>query len=303
MTRKTIFSLPLAVIFAAVASLAGASTASAALLTHESFDYSTGSIFHKTNAAAGWGGEWKAYGSPAPQVVAGSLSDPTGTLVTSGNMMAAPDTSVQTTWNGDVDGSVDNSVGLAFNKDGTDAGTNTVRWASLLIRQDSADATANFGVEMGNTYRYVNNLTFGVFGGQLAAGLKNADADSGITPVVGTTYFLALKFDWSGGAKPKLTLFVDPTPGSTTPADSTGYSGTANGNFGWGDTNTGTIDFTGGTSVRLVGQGYTIDELRFGDTYADVAPVPEPASAALLLAGLGGLLMLPRRRRRDESVM
>lgn len=37
------------------------------------------------------------------------------------------------------------------------------------------------------------------------------------------------------------------------------------------------------------------DEIRFGTSYADVTPVPEPGSLALL--GLGGLMMIKRRRR------
>ena len=36
------------------------------------------------------------------------------------------------------------------------------------------------------------------------------------------------------------------------------------------------------------------DEIRIGDTWADVAPIPEPATSVLL--GLGGLLVLLRRR-------
>jgi len=37
-----------------------------------------------------------------------------------------------------------------------------------------------------------------------------------------------------------------------------------------------------------------VDEIRIGTTLADVIPVPEPASVALL--GLGGLMLLRRRR-------
>jgi hypothetical protein len=46
---------------------------------------------------------------------------------------------------------------------------------------------------------------------------------------------------------------------------------------------------TGGSPGRAI-----YDAIRLGDTYADVTNVPEPASLALI--GLGGVLMLGRRR-------
>ena len=52
-----------------------------------------------------------------------------------------------------------------------------------------------------------------------------------------------------------------------------------------------TISFSGGRSQNGVPQ---VDEIRFGASYADVTPVPEPGSLALL--GLGGLLIARRRR-------
>jgi hypothetical protein len=52
-----------------------------------------------------------------------------------------------------------------------------------------------------------------------------------------------------------------------------------------------TIGFAGARGVNGVPE---IDEIRFGATYADVTPVPEPGSLALL--GLGGLLIARRRR-------
>ncbi len=274
----------------------GVAPASAALVTHESFDQTPGSIHGKTNTSAGWSASsYQAYGSGAPQVVSGSLSDPTGTLVTSGNKMTAS-VIQNATWSGTVFGAVANSTGLDFNKDGTMASTSTVRWASVLLRKDSANADATFGIEMGDTYQYVANLRFGVINGVFGAGIAGAQANSSTTPVVGTTYFLALKFDWTSGAKPKLTLFVNPVPGPTAPADATGYSGTTSGNYGWGNYNTGLANFTGSPSINMVGKGYTIDELRFGDTFADVAPVPEPASIISLM-GVGGLALLRRKRR------
>jgi len=53
-----------------------------------------------------------------------------------------------------------------------------------------------------------------------------------------------------------------------------------------------TISITGGRPDSGVPE---FDELRFGASYADVTPVPEPSSSALL--GLGGLALIFRRRK------
>lgn len=52
-----------------------------------------------------------------------------------------------------------------------------------------------------------------------------------------------------------------------------------------------TISFAGGRARNDVPE---VDEIRFGASYADVAPVPEPGSLALI--GIGGLLIARRRR-------
>lgn len=52
-----------------------------------------------------------------------------------------------------------------------------------------------------------------------------------------------------------------------------------------------TISFSGGRSQNGTPE---VDEIRFGASYADVSPVPEPGSLALM--GLGGLMIARRRR-------
>jgi hypothetical protein len=48
---------------------------------------------------------------------------------------------------------------------------------------------------------------------------------------------------------------------------------------------------TGDTSVAK------FDEIRFGTSFADVSPIPEPSTYALLAAGLGALVWLRRRAK------
>lgn len=51
-----------------------------------------------------------------------------------------------------------------------------------------------------------------------------------------------------------------------------------------------TISFAGGAAGSIP----SVDEIRFGKTYRDVVPVPEPSSLALI--AMGGLAMMRRRR-------
>src|SRR6266853_1285129 len=64
-----------------------ASQASAALLTYEGFNYTAGSSLDNQSGGTGWDANWGQFlgGAGSYASVAGSLADPTSTLVTSGN--------------------------------------------------------------------------------------------------------------------------------------------------------------------------------------------------------------------------
>ena len=65
---------------------------------------------------------------------------------------------------------------------------------------------------------------------------------------------------------------------------------------------TGTFNFITGNFQQFVSvtNSGSFDEVRYGSTLADVAPIPEPGSAAMLLCG-SGLLALRRRRLRGRK--
>lgn len=84
-----------------------------------------------------------------------------------------------------------------------------------------------------------------------------------------------------GTSNVELTLWVNPTPGLAAP-DSAGATANIAKPFG-----------SNGT-FSIAGRAWSFDELRFGGSYADVTPVPEPA--ALALVGLAVPALLRRRR-------
>ena len=57
-----------------------------------------------------------------------------------------------------------------------------------------------------------------------------------------------------------------------------------------------TFDRTSVGNFQFTGDSITVDEIRFGDSYASVLPVPEPSSTSLLIL-VGSVLGTVRRRR------
>ena len=102
---------------------------------------------------------------------------------------------------------------------------------------------------------------------------------SGVPTVVGETVFLVLKAEFTAG-NDQFTLYVNPVPGAPEPG-----AGTVKNN-----SNVGTV---AGLTIYSTG-AFSIDELRLGETFADVTPVvPEPATWLIALFAL-----TPRLRRR-----
>ncbi len=96
--------------------------------------------------------------------------------------------------------------------------------------------------------------------------------------------FLVAKIDLDAQT---IKVFADVTPGDPEPA-----SATATTSFSGYDTAQGLTTVVMYSYNRFQGN---IDEIRLGNTYADVTAVPEPTSIALL--GLGSLGLAYRRRR------
>ena len=104
---------------------------------------------------------------------------------------------------------------------------------------------------------------------------------------LGTTALLVVRFDFTAG-NDTFRLYVNPTPGGTEPsvADAT-------------KTNLDLATFIGVSISTGAAATWSVDEMRVGNTFADVTPVPEPGSIGFtLVGGLSALWCRGRRRSR-----
>ena len=174
----------------------------------------------------------------------------------------------------------------------------TTLWASFLV--EDWKANDGYRVRLTNSHIGWNPGAYGVGvevqGGnwQLSDIASGSLVDTGISRALNQTYLMVLEIDFLLGGEGELatweegsdnvTLYVNPTPGLAAPDVA------------------GTV-LTTSTDLSILGihfypgSGYdegAVDELRFGASYANVTPIPEPAT--LILLGLGSVAMLRRRK-------
>ena len=292
-TRSRVSSLGLLSVAAAGICGTFAATSHAALVAYEGFNYTatTQVVFSTSNPAVdggtGWSTKsWEETTGNTPYIQAGSLTF--GTLATAGNMLTI---GYKSGYNGSgAYRTLSTSVANDYTYGGS--ATNTM-WISELVQQNTAgDQVA---MSLGNAQEingaHYAPIDFGSFAGTVGGvsgnyyGFGTSNLTS--TPVAtGTTAFLVLEMAFnSTNNTVNLTLYVDPTPGLSAP--SAGTSST---------TDTFLSPFSASGALNLYGNGWSFDELRFGNTYADVALVPEPTTLALLAAAGAGILLLPLQR-------
>jgi len=265
----------------------------AGLVIYEPFAQNTGNLADQAAGSTGMTGNWEDTGPwDEPLVVSGSMSY--GSLATSGNSLGG------TPAGGDDRGFADASLGgsLSGHLDNGD-----VLWFSLLWEATAAARTGQFmltseaGAYQQSTIFRPNsgsdsNTTIDGFGFQTQSGklggLAVADgvqANGALGALLGLneTRLIVGKITWGAGATDTLDLYL---PGTDLVLPGTAYA-----------TQTASIDQSGLNYLALGGndQVLNMDEIRFGTSYADVTPVPEPSSTALL--GLGGLALILRRRK------
>lgn len=240
----------------------GFNTSYAALLAYDPFDGGT-----VANGGTGWVAGWTASGNT---LVGSSLSTGNG-LTTSGGS---------------------NTVGFygggeavrAFSATPITTGT---LWMSWL--QQGSGVTGGEPAQLRLMNGGTNLLTFGThFNVDTSYKISSDDgstiqANSGIS--VNGNHFVVASMEFSTGT---VRLYIDPTGlGSglapLSAAQATWVSGT---HFASGFNQIKTVG-AGGTTMSL-------DEIRVGESWADVSPIPEPSTYALLGLGLAALIFLRR---------
>lgn len=229
----------------------------AAVLVQDSFSGTT-----VNNGGSGWFGfsNWNGTGAFGSNLTYGSL-------VTSGQSMV----------------NTDRFGGVSREFPTLNSGNGTV-WFSWLQNNSAAidrNARVNIMKEGGN--RFIIGHTANEVDNDFR--IYDATGTSVATTGISTvgTHMVAGSLNLATGA---LNLYIDPTGLGSGAAPSSLVSASAL---------LGALDI-GQFSLATGDSTFVFDEVRIGNTWADVSPVPEPSSFALLGVGALGLAALRRRR-------
>lgn len=259
----------------------GVPSVDASLLVYEGFDHAAGEGLHGQNQGSGFAGGWEDFlGLPDLGTIrAGSL--PSSSVATTGNSASL-------------------NYGFLRRQVGTIEGTpGTETWSSVLFSLSVSEvAPSTIGAFALSPVDGMDSAIWaGVFfnGSEMVFGLGgNIDQPkelSAISPVAGQTYLLTMSIEWNDGDAPEtIRLFLNPPAGST-PAPGTAIATVTDLNIAapWetGSPNPNEITYIATVGILPEGGDVIFDEIRIGDSFADVVSVPEPSTAGLFAIALG----------------
>lgn len=256
-----------------------ASSASAELLAYEPFAYAPDTVLQGQAGGTGWLTPWDVRDRTRPRLIVEgtglSYLDLQVTGNSLGNSLEGGELAARTFTGAPITGSV--YFSFLVNGDANTSG----EFGALLRPSNDSNGPGAIGVQE------LDSLD-GTDGFDFSANRSTVDFfgnNPGGTSIVGTN-LLVVQYDYDTN---EATYWANPTALGG-PAPIATLSGIA-----FTDPTLAVDEFVfqyaSGDSVTAV-----FDEFRVGTTFASVTPVPEPASLALL--GLGGLLMVPRRKQR-----
>ena len=261
------------------------SSTKAAVIAYEGFDYTAGTtISASLGGGSGWSNSWT---SQTPQGGTNWATNATGLTYTDGtkSLIVSAGSMSDSTSSGDG-----NRWRRNFAIPSGSWGSSSTWFSFLTDRSDTNAATTqqwNFRLQTGaSTIAQIKNISSTTDGWEI---LNSAGASQANTTAISelSAVFVVGRVTHDGGSGNDLIeLWFNPnltTPGAATiSATFANFSGLDGFSFETGSTPTGRFD-----------------EIRFGTTFADVAPtpVPEPAAVAVI-AGCGALGFAASRRPR-----
>ncbi|HEX8915372.1 MAG TPA: PEP-CTERM sorting domain-containing protein [Humisphaera sp.] len=262
------------------------SSARAAALAYEPFEYGGTTLGGQGGGSStGFSGTWTDNSTPPnnttnPGGFAGGVS---GAVALSGDSssLSFPGVAASGARVSDADGGYATralTTNINYN-------TNATYYASALIRGSGV-------VQFDNaTYSLAS---FGIRNGQFVSATRDLASTASATYAGGTydantTYLMVAKIVGTTSGNDSVSVSIY-DPSMTVPTTDPGvYDRTSN---------TGSTQATSRLAlIAFAGTSNEIDNVRFGTTWGDVVPVPEPTSAAALAAAAGAGLLARRRRR------
>jgi hypothetical protein len=279
----------------------GVSPVKAQLLTYEGFNYSPNQTLDDLNGGTGWHEAWDSQNNNTQYQVSSTTQLTYGSLQTTGNY---------TNGGGGFDNTgrrVATSFGSVWDNAGrvSDPWTNQyldqgVVWGSFLLRRDAdvpnwdplSVAFHRNNTPWNNTSAN-ESLRIQAVGSQFqATSYNNGNFANIATSNLGDTLLFVIKWELSLTAgQNNIYLWVNPNQSTFGGADL--HTNTAT----WSATGLDTdearwksFSFHSGHTTSAT----SLDEIRFGTSYASVTPIPEPSTYALIGLGLAALFTLRR---------